>query len=131
LPVFGKSLSFPALYRALANEFAEETETFEMAIDLKPGGTVRVTISKTITRATARKTIERLFMGDKAVWLPIAKRSRNFKEIPKRRGGRVWTKRPNKVHPSLDRGAVATIKATPQHLRDLNSVAAFVQVKPA
>ena len=102
-----------------------------MASETKPGGTVRVTISKTITRQTARKTIERLFMTDKAVATPIDARSANFKELPKRRGGCIWTKRPNKVHPELIKGTAATIKATPQHLRDLASVATFVQVAKA
>lgn len=102
-----------------------------MAIDLKPGQSVRVTISKTINRASALKTIERLFMKDKAVSKPIERRSRNFKDIPKRRGGVIWTKRPDKVHPSLQRGQSATVKTTPQSIRDLNSVAAFIQVNPA
>jgi hypothetical protein len=100
-----------------------------MAIDLKPGQTVRVTISKNITRESARKTLERLFMSDKAVSKPIERRSRNFIPLPKRRGGQIWTKRPNKVHPTLDRGAAATIKTTPQSIKDLNSVADFVDVK--
>ena len=99
-----------------------------MAIDVKPGGTVRVTINKNINRAAARKTLERLFMSDKAVADPIAVRSRNFKELPKRRGGVIWTKRPNKVHPALEKGASATIRATPQHIRDLQSVEDFVDV---
>jgi len=102
-----------------------------MAIALKPGQTVRITISKTINRASARKTLQRLFLKDKAVSKPIARRSRNFKDIPKRRGGVIWTKRPNKVHPSLQRGQSATVKTTPQSLRDLSSVAAFIQVVPA
>lgn len=99
-----------------------------MATEVKPGGKVRVTISKTITRDTARKTLERLFMTDKAVAAPIAVRSKNFKELPKRRGGVIWTKRPNKVHPGLEKGSTATIKATPQFLRDLKSVEDFVTV---
>lgn len=99
-----------------------------MASSVKPGGLVRVTISKTINRESARMTLERLFMMDKKVAGPIATRSRNFKELPKRRGGQIWTKRPNKVHPELIKGKVATIKATPQHMRDLASVASFVQV---
>src|SRR5690242_5090504 len=93
----------------------------------QPGGTVRVTINKTPTRAAAVKTLERLFMMDKTIAKPIAQRSRNFKELPKRRGGQIWTKRPNKVHPELSRGKSATIKATPQHLRDLKSVEEFVE----
>jgi hypothetical protein len=99
-----------------------------MAIDLKPGTTVRVTINKNITRESARKTLERLFMKDKAVSGPIEKRSRNFKELPKRRGGAIWTKRPNKVHPTLGRGVAATIKVTPQAVKDLKSVEDFIQV---
>ena len=99
-----------------------------MAIDLKPGTTVRVTINKNITRASARKTLERLFLTDKEVKKPIQRRSRNFIELPKRRGGQIWTKRPNKVHPSLDKGAAATIKTTPQLIKDLRSVEDFIQV---
>jgi hypothetical protein len=102
-----------------------------MAVDIASGKTVRITISKTINRAGARKTIERLFLKDKAIAKPIALRSRNFKELPKRRGGQIWTKRPNKVHPNLERGQAATIKTTPQALRDLNSVSTFVEVSPA
>lgn len=100
-----------------------------MATELKPGQTVRVTVSKSINRQAARKTLERLFMQDKAITRPLDTRSANFKELPKRRGGQIWTKRPNKLHPSLDRGAAATIKTTTQSIRDLASVADFVDVK--
>ena len=102
-----------------------------MASDIKTGGNVRVTISKSINRDSARKTIERLFMMDKSVVRPIDIRSANFKDKPKRRGGCIWTKRPNKVHCELTRGASATIKTTPQSIKDLNSVAGFVDVKNA
>lgn len=100
-----------------------------MAIEAKPGATVRVTINKTVNRDSAKKTLERLFMKDKGIAQPLDQRSRNFKELPKRRGGCIWTKRANKIHPTLTRGATATILATPQHLRDLESVSAFVEVK--
>ena len=99
-----------------------------MAKELKPGSTVRVTINKKITREAARKTLERLFMSDKSVAKPIEARSRTFIPLPKRRGGQIWTKRPNKVHPTLDRGAAATIRATPQSIKDLNSVEDFIQI---
>jgi hypothetical protein len=99
-----------------------------MAIEIKPGGEVRVTISKSVTRAGARKTLERLFMSDHSIADPIETRSANFKELPKRRGGCIWTKRPNKLHPNLVKGVAATIKATPQHIRDLKSVEEFVTV---
>ena len=99
-----------------------------MAKDLKPGQTIRVTINKNITRDSARKTLERLFLTDKSIKKPIERRSRNFIELPKRRGGQIWTKRPNKVHPDLTRGAAATIKTTPQAIKDLKSVEDFIQV---
>ncbi len=102
-----------------------------MALDLQPGGDVRVTISKRITRDAARKTIERLFMTDKAIHGPIRAREKNFIPIPGRRGGRVWTKWPNKVHPKLEKGVAATVEATPQHVRDLQSVERFVDVAKA
>lgn len=100
-----------------------------MAIEVKPGATVRVTINKTVNRESAKKTLERLFLKDKSLAQPLDQRSQNFKELPKRRGGCIWTKRPNKVHLDLARGTTATILATPQHLRDLKSVSDFVEVK--
>ena len=100
-----------------------------MALQLKPGGTVRVTITKTITRATARKTLERMFMLDKVVRRPLDARSKNFIELPKRRGGCIWTKRPNKLHCDLSRGMSANVLATPQSIRDLASVESFISVK--
>jgi len=101
-----------------------------MAIDVKPGQTVRVSIKKSVNRASALKTLERLFIKDKAISGPIAARSRNFKELPKRRGGQIWTKRPNKVHPSLVLGTIATIQATPESIKALTSVEDFIEVSP-
>ena len=98
-----------------------------MALDVTTNQTVKVTISKTINRASARKTIERLFMKDKSVAAPLEARSANFIPLPKRRGGQIWTKRPNKVHLELNRGDSATIVATPQAVRDLHSVSDFVE----
>ena len=97
----------------------------------QPGQTLKVTIKRLITRAGARKTIERLFLKDKSQSAPLEARSENFIPLPKRRGGCIWTKRPNKVHPPLAAGHSATIKATPQAMRDLNSVKEFVEVGAA
>jgi hypothetical protein len=99
-----------------------------MALDIKAGQTVRVTISKAVNREGARKTLERLFMKDKAVVAPLDARAANFIPLPKRRGGCIWTKRPNKVHPEMNLGAQATITATPQAIRDLKSVETFVTI---
>ena len=99
-----------------------------MAIDLQPNKTVKIKITKPVNRASARKTLERLFMKDKTVYQPLDSRSDNFIELPKRRGGCIWTKRVNKLHPSLDRGTEATVKTTPQSIRDLKSVASFIEI---
>ncbi len=99
-----------------------------VADEVTVGQTVRVKISKSINRDAARKTIERLFMKDKSIKSPLDARSANFIPLPKRRGGCIWTKRPNKIHCSLDRGASAVIKTTPQSLKDLASVADFIEI---
>lgn len=97
-------------------------------LNIKTGSTVRVKITKHVGREGAQKTLERLFMKDKTLAKPLERRAANFKEQPKRRGGQIWTKRPNKLHLDLHQGQQATITATPQAIRDLNSVAAFVEV---
>ncbi|MGN6507295.1 MAG: hypothetical protein ACTHM6_17200 [Tepidisphaeraceae bacterium] len=102
-----------------------------MAIEAIPGGKFNVTIKAAITRDAAAKTLERLFMGCKVASAQVVARSANFKDKPKRRGGRIWTKYANKLHLELTKGTKATIKATPQHARDLNSVAEFVDVVKA
>ena len=102
-----------------------------MAFDFKPGTSLKVTISKAIPREAARKTLERLFMTDIAIKGPIDARERGFSPKPKRRGGRIWTKWPNKVHPVLTKGVVATVKATPQALKDLGSVSDLIEVSAA
>ena len=100
-----------------------------MAIDLTPGQTVRVKISKHIRRESAKRTLERLFLQDKAVSDPIAARERNFKARPKRRGGRIYTKHATKVHPELTAGQEATLTLTPQSIKDLGSVASYIDVQ--
>lgn len=99
-----------------------------MAIDIQPGRTARITIKKQVDRASARKTLERLFLRDKTVSGPVAQRSSQFKELPKRRGGCIWTKRPNKLHLLLNPGDSAELNITPQVARDLGSVEVFVEV---
>jgi hypothetical protein len=102
-----------------------------MAIQAVPGKMFKVTIKSNVTRAAAAKTLERLFMKDKALIAPILARSKNFYDKPKRRGGCIWTKRDNKVHLQLKAGTTATVLATPQHAKDLQSVADLVEVAVA
>ena len=99
-----------------------------MAINAKPGQSLKVTVTKAVTRSGAVKTLQRLFMLDPHIAGPIEARSANFIPLPKRRGGCIWTKRCNKVHATIEKGVYATLKVSPQILRDLASVEAFVQV---
>ena len=95
----------------------------------KAGQTFTVTINKTVNREGARKTLQRLFMSDAAFRAPIDARAANHTDRPARRGGRIYVKYARKVRPELVPGTSATIRATPQHVRDLQSVAAFVEVR--
>lgn len=100
-----------------------------MDLQTKPGQTFNVTITSTIKRDAARKTLERLFMSDPEFRAPIDARSANHADRPKRRGGRIYIKYTRKVHPELVPGVSAKVAATTQHARDLQSVASFVEVK--
>jgi len=100
-------------------------------MDLKTGQTVKVTITKTVSREAARKTLERLFMKDTVFTAPIDARAANHAPRPKRRGGRIWTKYANKVHPILGKGVHANLKVTPQVAKDLKSVADLVELASA
>jgi hypothetical protein len=100
-------------------------------MDFKAGQTVKVTISKAVSRASARKTLERLFMKDQQVAEPLLARSANFIQRPKRRGGRIWTKHPTKIHLGLELGTIATLKVNAQVLKDLGSVSDLVEVASA
>ena len=106
-----------------------DTTSKTAPLDARPGETFDVTITKTIVSEGARKTLERMFMRDKAFRAPIDARSARHSDRPKRRGGRIYTKYTRKVHPELPVGTSAKIPATTQHARDLASVARFVEVK--
>ena len=100
-------------------------------MELKAGQSVKVTIVKAIRRAAAQKTIERIFMKCPGISGPIEARSDNFLDKPKRRGGRVWTKYDNKLHPKLVKGVHATLMITHQVILDLKSVEDLVELSPA
>lgn len=100
-------------------------------MDFKAGQTIKVTIKKAVKSEGARKTLERLFMNDAQVAAPIEARSAGFRERPKRRGGRIWTKHPTKIHPAMVQGTQATLTVNAQVLRDLGSVSSLVEIVSA
>ncbi len=99
-----------------------------MALDLQTGGTTKVTISKRIVRESARKTLQRLFLTDDEFRAPYDARRKNFKDKPKRRGGRIYTKYARNPIIDLSKGQAATVSLTPQHVKDLNSVEQYISV---
>jgi hypothetical protein len=102
-----------------------------MAVDIQPGSTVRIKVTKTPNSEGAAKTLSRLFAKD-----PVNKKLRvrrkklrtNAMEV-RRRGGRPWEvrqKAPRLVQPMA--GATCSIRATTDVIGDLNSVARFIEV---
>lgn len=104
-----------------------------MALDITPAvdSNLKVTVSTLIKRESARKTITRLFMSDSEFRKPLDLRSRGFKDKPKRRGGRIYTKYARKLQPVLTVGSTATIPATAQFVKDVKSVEQYVTVEQA
>ncbi len=106
------------------------------ATDLQPGTTVHLKVVHEPTNAPARKTIVRLLSKDEAVTadherLRKARKKNNWKN---QRGGRVrlWQGRQVKLHPVTGtRGETGTFRAGTAELRDLKSVARFVEVSAA
>jgi hypothetical protein len=105
-----------------------------MAVDVKPGSVVNVTVKKSPTNEAAAKTLSRLFAKD-----PVHKKARvQRKKLlaaamdVRRRGGRPWEVRPKAprlVQPVA--GDACTIRATMDVIGDLRSVERFVEVKAA
>jgi hypothetical protein len=102
-------------------------------MDIAPGTSVIIEISRTPLKEAAAKTLVRLCRKDPAVMRhhrqQQAKRP-SWQEW--RRGGKQWHHQ-MKTRPalSLRPGAKYTIRATVDVLRDLNSVKRWVKVTPA
>jgi len=101
---------------------------------VKLGAKVRVTVTKAPTNAAAAKTLVRVLSKDPAVKADNQRlraiRERDYN--PDRRGGRLYGGRVVKQHPVKARaGESGTVTATEDILRDLRSVARFIEVKPA
>lgn len=104
--------------------------------DIAPGSDVKVTVTKAPTNAAAEKTIVRLLHKDPVV-AAEQKRLQNARRKNEKltvRGGRlrVWEHRQVKIaSASATPGTTGTIKATADVIRDLASIARFVDVAAA
>jgi len=104
--------------------------------EVAPGSTVTVKIVKVPANAAAQKTLVRLLSKDSAVVQENKrlKRVRRANETYSTRGGRwrIWEGRLNKQRPVKGVvGEQGTFTASVDVLRDLKSVARFVEVSAA
>ncbi len=97
-------------------------------MDIQPGSNVTVTVKSPIKAEAAQKTLARIFMKDEAI-----RRTRLTtpkKVTPTRRAGRIWNLRPQGTcnrPPAV--GDSAKLLATVDVIRDIQSVARYVDVK--
>jgi len=103
-----------------------------MAVDIKPGSNVEITITKTPTNEAAAKTLSRVFGKDAAARKLRARRKdlRISGSHPIRRGGRIWMVRPKAPRLVMpEKGDSCKIRATIDVIADLGSVSRFVSIK--
>lgn len=97
-------------------------------MDIQPGSQVKITVKSTIHSAAAGKTLARLFMKDPQIQKVRLTRPKRVIESP--RAGRIWRHRPkgtSQQQPEV--GESAQVLATVDVIRDLKSVARYVDIK--
>ncbi|MEM6750520.1 MAG: hypothetical protein AAGA57_08925 [Planctomycetota bacterium] len=103
---------------------------------IEPGTQIRITVAREPRAAAARKTIVRLLGKDDAVAAEHdrLRTARQKNQWENQRGGRVrlWQGRQVKLHPVTGaRGETGSIRATVDVLRDLPSVAKYLDIAAA
>lgn len=103
-----------------------------MAVELKPGTVVQVTVKRTPTNEAAAKTLSRIFAKDPANRRLRPRRKKLLAGAIdiRRRGGRPWevrSKAPRLIRPT--KGAACSLAVTVDLLPDLRSVERFIEIK--
>ncbi len=100
-------------------------------MDIQPGTKVEIEIRKVPRAAAAAKTLTRICAKDPQVAKARRIRKRNRPSVrTKQRGGRIWKHRMrSKLPVTLDPGKTYTVRATLDVVRDLASVARYVEVR--
>lgn len=92
---------------------------------IEPGSKVKITVKTTLLKPAAAKTVARLFLKDEA-------KSHNRKAKPvawRQRAGRQWHhQKRGSVAMTPNVGDSATLIATVDVIRDLNSVDRFIEI---
>lgn len=106
-----------------------------MINDLKPGSTIKVTVTETPKTAAARHTIRRLMRMNTETQrvLKKAQRHRDTTVIIRRiRAGKLWHQRPRvPLTVRAEAGESWEMRYRPQIAHDLASVSKFVKVEAA
>jgi len=103
-----------------------------MAAEIKPGGWITVKVASEPKAAAGIKTMIRLFERDPAVRRERQRKAKARPVTTHRRGGRPWADRPPRLRVvSTAPGATYKLFASVDVLRDLESIAPYVQVTPA
>lgn len=102
-----------------------------MAIEAKPGNTIKVTVTMTPRNESAAKTLSRVFGGSAEArkLRDVRARVRTSKMWQHQRGGRPWTVRPKAPRLYQPKtGDACEVFATTALIRDLESVSRWVDV---
>lgn len=105
-----------------------------MSIDIAPGTTITVKVTKQPTNAAAAKTLVRILSKSEDAKAEDKRLTSLRKKhyTPGRRGGRWYSGRMPKLRPLKgDVGEQGTILASPDVIRDLGSVERFVEIAEA
>ncbi len=104
-----------------------------MATQTQPGTLIKLSVTRNPTNAAAAKTLSRLFAKDAANKLARRKRKRLLQSAvrTRQRGGRQWAIRPRIPKDIPAKGDHCTVFATPDVLRDLQSLSRFVAAEQA
>jgi len=103
-----------------------------MASEIKPGQWVTVKVTSEPRAAARRKTLVRLFEQDPTVRNERKRLARSRQVGSHRRGGRFWADRPAQLKAApIKPGATYKLFASVAVLRDLQSVARYVEIAPA
>lgn len=105
-----------------------------MLENIKPAQTITVTIKAVPGRRDARQTIARLMRQDDEIKAGLrrtqAYRRKNM--LIRTRAGRPWTVRKRRtLVAKVEKGASWTMPYFPQLVRDIESVAQFLEIRPA
>ena len=100
-------------------------------MDITPGSTVTVKVVNAPTNIAARKTLVRVLTKDPGAQAEEKKmrKTRDRHYDPRRRGGRLYGGQMRKItRVKGEKGETGTIRATADVIRDLQSVARFIEV---